>query len=295
MTNCGASSESCCTVLPVTGGSYYRTYYNLGAGPPAGSEADQATVSTFGLDKYDVTVGRFRKFVDAWNGGWRPAAGSGKHAHLNSGQGLVNVAISQSTYEPGWDASYDSNVDTSDGVRACYSGYGTWTSTASTQENLPINCVNWFEAYAFCIWDGGGFLPSEAEWMYAAGGSQQLEYPWGSTAPGTANQYAIYGCQYPTGSSMCTGVASIAPVGTATSGGGPFGQFDMVGNLGQWNLDAQAAFVDPCIDCTYLGPTEAMHHGRGFDIALSALWDRTGYVPPTFRGDPIGFRCARSP
>jgi formylglycine-generating enzyme required for sulfatase activity len=37
------------------------------------------------------------------------------------------------------------------------------TSSAGSKENLPINCVNWWESYAFCIWDGG-FLPSEAEW-----------------------------------------------------------------------------------------------------------------------------------
>jgi sulfatase modifying factor 1 len=42
-----------------------------------------AKVSTLRLDKYEVTVGRFRKFVDAWVGGWRPMAGEGKHAHLN--------------------------------------------------------------------------------------------------------------------------------------------------------------------------------------------------------------------
>jgi formylglycine-generating enzyme required for sulfatase activity len=284
-------------VLPVTGGTYFRTYYNPGTGPVNGTESDKATVSTFGLDKYDVTVGRFRAFVAAWNGGWRPAAGSGKHAHLNGGQGLVNVAVSQTTYEPGWDVSYDSNIDTSDQARACYSGYQTWTSSASTQENLPINCVSWYEAYAFCIWDGAGFLPSEAEWIYAAASSQQLEYPWGSADPGTANQYAIYNCLYPTGSTMCTGVASIAPVGTATSGVGPFGQLDLFGNLAQWNLDAHAdPYVNPCTDCSYLGTAELMHHGGNFLAAtLSNTQDRTGYVPPSFRGYPLGFRCARSP
>jgi formylglycine-generating enzyme required for sulfatase activity len=45
------------------------------------------------------------------------------------------------------------------------------------RERLPIICVNWCEAYAFCIWDGG-FLQSETEWKYAAsGGSKQRECP----------------------------------------------------------------------------------------------------------------------
>jgi formylglycine-generating enzyme len=91
MTNCGpggSGTESCCTSLEVTGGTYYRTYGHDGSGPTA--EADPATVSGFRMDKYLVTVGRFRQFVNAWDGGvgYVPPAGSGKHTYLNGGNGL---------------------------------------------------------------------------------------------------------------------------------------------------------------------------------------------------------------
>ena len=62
------------------------------------------------------------------------------------------------------------------------------------------------------------------------------------TAPGTANQYAIYGCYYPSGAGNCNlpqpGVANIAPVGTATLGAGLWGQLDLAGNMWEWNLDS---------------------------------------------------------
>ena len=191
MTSCGAGTESCCTSLEVTGGTYYRTYDPLDSdggatlaadGGPTG-EADPATVSGFRLDKYVVTVGRFRQFVAAWNNGagYMPPAGSRKQTYLNGGQGLANSS-SPGTYESGWDATDWNNttdIDPTNANHAQCSPDSTWTDTASCQENLPINCVNWYESAAFCIWDGG-FLPSEAEWEYAAaGGSQQREYPWG--------------------------------------------------------------------------------------------------------------------
>jgi formylglycine-generating enzyme required for sulfatase activity len=189
--------------------------------------------------------------------------------------------------------------------------YSTWTNAAGSKETLPIDCVNWYEAYAFCIWDGG-FLPSEAEWEYAAaGGKQQREYPWGSTDPGTNSQYAIYGCYYPNGSAtpvgdagvVCSGLSSIAPVGTAALGAGLWGQLDLAGNLWEWNLDWYATYVDPCADCACLtlanGCTafygnSRVSRGGVFDDAIFFPPDRTGGIPAARYGG-TGFRCARTP
>jgi formylglycine-generating enzyme required for sulfatase activity len=307
--------------LEVTGGTYSRTYdWDPDAGAPT-AEVDPATVSDFRLDKYDVTVGRFRQFVNSvlppgGGAGWLPAAGSGKHTHLNSGNGLN---VSGGGFEPGWLATDDSNIAPTDAnlVTNCDapggSSFATWTPLVGTQEILPINCVNWCEAYAFCIWDGG-FLPSEAEWMYAAvGGAAQLEYPWGESDPGTANKYAIYGdglsqCYYPMGFlAACFGLANIAPVGTPTLGAGMWGQLDLVGNVFQWNLDwtEGASYVNPCVDCIELtpappaGPSRA-NRGAAFGFSASEMMpsnegDRDQDTPPTSRVETIGFRCARTP
>ena len=60
---CGPSkNDNCCTSLLVPGGAF-----NLSNDPTY-----PATVSDFYLDKYEVTVGRFRAFVTAYTGGWRP-------------------------------------------------------------------------------------------------------------------------------------------------------------------------------------------------------------------------------
>jgi formylglycine-generating enzyme required for sulfatase activity len=253
------------------------------------------------VDKYLVTVGRFRQFVGAWTavGSFLPAAASGKHTHLNDGQGLANSG-SPGTFEPGWQTANNSSIDpttanlTSPG---CGFNYPTWTASAGLQENLPITCANWWEAYAFCIWDGG-FLPSEAEWEYtAAGGSQELEYPWGSAAPGTSNEYAVYNCEYPSGST-CSSVLNIAPVGSAAQGIGLFGQLDLAGDASEWTLDFFVTpYVDPCSDCSDQTATTARVVRGGLYSSpvahLEPSWRNSN--GPGARNGGIGFRCARTP
>ena len=293
MTDCGSGRESCCTSLAVTGGTYNRTYRNNGGGPTG--QNDPATVSAYLLDKYLVTVGRYRQFASAWSGGWRPSAGSGKHGYLKSG-GLTNTAGGSET---GWDASWNNttnvNPTTASLTRGsfCDSTHATWTaSPTGGHENLPINCVNWYESYAFCIWDGG-FLPSEAEWEYAAaGGAEQRQYPWGTAAPGTTNQYAIYGSFYtgnPTG---------LAPVGTATNGAGLWGHLDLAGEVWEWNLDWRQNYVNPCTDCVNLTPASfRLVRGDNFGGSVANLVPtvRGGDVAPEGRDSNFGVRCARAP
>jgi formylglycine-generating enzyme required for sulfatase activity len=328
-TNCGGEAgESCCTSLEVTGGTYDRIYdltgnpldpigdggssIHVGGGPT--DEADPATVSAFRLDKYLVTVGRFRQFVSAWAGGkgYLPPPGSGKHTHLNAGSGLENGA-EPGAFETGWVASDDVYVAPTDSNLTKCPPDSTWTPLVGdgSHENLPIDCETWYEAYAFCIWDGG-FLPSEAEWEYAAaGGSQQRQYPWGSTDPGTMSLYAIYGCLYPPNQSGlpprpdagCMGTENIAPVGTATLGVGRWGQLDLEGELSVWNLDWCASdYVNPCTNCAFLPESvpavNAVRVSRAANYTLTAPYMLPvfrGYTPPTYRGNNNGIRCARIP
>ena len=300
MTDCGATStESCCTSLLVTGGSFSRSYDRVTVAFPGPFTDPQhrAMVGDFRLDKYEITVGRFRKFVDAVVAGWTPAAGAGKHSHLNGGSGLVNGGT-PGAYEAGWDVTWNASVPTSratwDGVDglACYLPYQTWTSTAGANEKLPINCVSWYQAAAFCIWDGG-FLPSEAEWNYAAaGGAEQRVYPWSTPATSSLidDPLAVY-C-----GTACTMTQN---VGSKPNGNGKWGQSDLAGNVWEWTLDGLKSPYNEaqCSNCAYTATsTSRVRRGGGLDNAADFLLaSARGGDPPTSRNGSVGARCARTP
>jgi formylglycine-generating enzyme required for sulfatase activity len=244
-----------------------------------------------------------------------PPVGSGKQRYLAGGNGLLDVGgqglpdASRGGFEPGWLSSYDANVGLDHDTLSCFAA--TWTPSPGPYETRPMNCVNWWEAYAFCIWDGG-FLPSEAEWEYAAaGGSEQRQYPWGSADPGTQNQYAIFDCNWgPYDGGYCPYVKNIAPVGAAPLGFGRWGQMDLVGSMFQWTLDEPAdfdyidPFITPCVDCAYVTPSwhgvpggvQRFVNGGNFATGTPPLnaWLRVKQDVDTNQGN-VGFRCARPP
>jgi sulfatase modifying factor 1 len=263
------------------GATFYRSY-DTATDLMYPSTAAPATVSDFRLDTYEVTVGRFRAFVNAGMGtqGSAPTVGAGAHPTLASS---------------GWLTSFTPNLALNKAAlsNALFCGtHPNWTdppAANSPNEGLPINCITWFEAMAFCAWDGG-YLPTEAEWNYAAsGGSEQRAYPWSTPAsPLTIDcSYANY--------SSC--VLTTNRVGSESpAGDSKWGQADLAGNVFEWALDWYASsYVTPCKDCANLTPA-ANRVFRGGSVGASALYERAATREsrvPTLRQDNVGVRCGR--
>ena len=93
---CGpAGTSPCCDSKPVPGGTFYRGH-DLGPDNAYPDMGYPATVSAFRLDTYEVTVGRFRQFVNAGLGTQSspPADGAGAHPQ-----------IADSGWRPEWNPS----------------------------------------------------------------------------------------------------------------------------------------------------------------------------------------------
>ena len=291
---CGAAGTgSCCDSPSVPGGMFSRSYDISGDGQFS-SPTLRATVSDFRLDKYEVTVGRFRQFVVARQGtqAFPPAAGAGAHP-----------SIAGSGWDPSWDSALAASPEQLVAAVRCDGAFSTWTDAPADHETQPMNCVSWLEAMAFCAWDGG-YLPSEAEWNYAAtGGGEQRAYPWSVPASSlsiddTRTSYFVDPTRQCHGDGLdgCT-PGDILAVGIRPAGDGKWGHSDLGGNVREWTLDwlANPYPQNPCIDCANIAPA-ATRVVRGGAYDSGDVFQRTGKrlgLEQTRRQSNIGFRCAR--
>jgi len=233
---------------------------------------------SFYMGIHEVTVGQFRKFVEAEKY---------KTEAETDGKG-------------GW--GYDPSTR-----KLSQNPKNTWRNPGFAQDdNHPVVNVSWNDAVAFCRWlsrvEGREYrLPTEAEWEYScrAGSTSELSFgddaeqvvTFGNVADATLKR------QFPNFAAVSSsdGVMFTSRVGSYRSN--RFGLYDMHGNVAERCSDwygeyPRTTITDPVGPAT--GSIRVIRGGGWNGSALSCRSAGRGRGTPGWRYHDIGFRVALS-
>jgi formylglycine-generating enzyme required for sulfatase activity len=188
----------------------------------------------------------------------------------------------------------DKHEVTNGEYRAFAKIFGLPFPVAPAFDDLPVVNIPWESADAFAAWRGCR-LPTEAEWEFAARGTDGRRYPWGE--PSDANMAngddGVDVASRPDGSK--DGFAGIAPVGMFPKYASPFGVEDMAGNVWEWVQDWYAPYP-AAQTMSYAGPSageaKVMRGGSFKTNFLNLRTFHRAYRIPNATADDVGFRCA---
>ncbi len=225
----------------------------------------KVTLKSFYMDKYEVSAAQYASF-------------------LNQLDSYLNACDGEDCFLPRSRAGNTSYIQEED-LGAGQVQYIPLTGYA----NFPVNFVNWFGAKAYCEYVGGR-LPTEAEWEYAARGTDGRLYPWGNDPPGQG--LAVFQSTFD----------ELKPVDALPAGASPFGIFGMAGSMWEWTADWYAEDqYELGIQENLTGPeTGFMRVLRGGAWPENNEADRIRTanrhsMEPTFFSGAAGFRCVFNP
>jgi formylglycine-generating enzyme required for sulfatase activity len=166
----------------------------------------------------------------------------------------------------------------------------------------PVVHVSSLDAIKFCQWLSTRErkkyrLPTEAEWEYAARGTDGRKYPWGNhEGRGDLANFADRNTVFAwSDREIDDGYAESSPVGAFPLAASPFGMEDMAGNVWEWCLDYYEAYrgapkVNP------RGPAAGarrVYRGGSWKSRFNSLRATArGSNVPSYSCNDLGFRIA---
>src|SRR5262245_50548932 len=149
------------------------------------------------------------------------------------------------------------------------------------QTKFPVVNVSWDDANAYARW-ANKRLPTEAEWEFAARGTDGRIYPWGSA---WKRDYANAGRSEK---------GALNQTGSYEPGASPFGALDLCGNAWEWTSSEFADYPGRKAASSLAGAGLKVIRGGAYDVApRRATSTYRGAVPPDRAFDKTGFRCVR--
>lgn len=236
--------------------------------------AHEVTVKPFWIDRHEVTVAEFARFVRAT--GYKTEA-----------------------EEFGWSGVFD--LKTNRWTRVDGADWRAPEGPGSTaQPGEPVTQVSWNDAAAYARW-AGKRLPTEAEWERAArGGLAGKEYAWGDELRPHGKPVANWWQgEFPEHNTGEDGFVGRAPVGSFAPNG--YGLHDMSGNAWEWCADwyADDAYIAAAYDNPTgpAGGTERVLRGGSWLCAENFCSNYRvagrSHATPDSGLNNLGFRCVR--
>lgn len=280
------------------------------SGAPDEKPVHEVTLSSFQIDKTEVTNGQFAAFVQAT--GYITIAEQKPDPKRYPDVAPSKLVPGSALFVP-VEAPLHGPWETAHPPWWKYQPGANWrhpegpTSNLDGKRDHPVVHIAWDDAMAYCKW-AGKRLPTEAEWEYAArGGLRRQEFCWGSESQGAGGVWRANTFQgtFPSKDTGADGFVGIAPVGKYPANG--YGLFDMSGNVWEWcsdYYDSQYYRTSPRENPR--GPTMGEKEGdqplrvrRGGSFLCADSYCRR-YLPSARDSNPsdsgaihTGFRCVK--